>query len=75
MLITTTIHDIPSKLDANGRPIRIFVIAPTVPGYPNAKFPGIYNDLDKIYNCWLIVSLGVVCFRLIPKPIYIAYRG
>lgn len=51
MLITTTIHDIPSKLDANGRPIRIFVIAPTVPGYPNAKFPGIYNDLDKIYNC------------------------
>jgi hypothetical protein len=40
MLITKTFHDIPSALDPNGRPIRIFVIAPTVPGYPNAKFPG-----------------------------------
>ncbi|KAK7694603.1 hypothetical protein QCA50_001789 [Cerrena zonata] len=41
MLITKTFHDVPSQLDANGRPIRIFVIAPTVPGYPNAKFPGV----------------------------------
>ena len=40
MLITKTYHDVPSKLDANGRPIRIFVIAPTITGYPNAKFPG-----------------------------------
>ncbi|CAL1695932.1 unnamed protein product [Somion occarium] len=41
MLITKTIHDVPSKLNPNGRPIRIFVIAPNVPGYPNAKFPGV----------------------------------
>ncbi|KAJ3552061.1 hypothetical protein NM688_g4355 [Phlebia brevispora] len=40
MLITKTYHDVPSALD-NGRPIRIFIIAPTVPGYPNAKFPGV----------------------------------
>jgi len=40
MLITKTYHDIPSPLD-NGKPIRIFVIAPTVPGYPQAKFPGV----------------------------------
>ena len=40
MLITKTHYDIPTKLDANGKPIRIFVIAPTVPSYPNAKFPG-----------------------------------
>ena len=40
MLITKTHHDVPTKLDRNGRPIRIFVIAPAVPGYPNAKFPG-----------------------------------
>ena len=40
MLITKTYHDIPSALDPNGRPIRIFVIAPTIAGYPNAKFPG-----------------------------------
>ena len=43
MLITKTVHDIPSQLDHNGRPIRVFVIAPTVPGYPNAKFPGTYS--------------------------------
>jgi len=39
MLITKTYHDVPSPSD-NGKPIRIFVIAPTVPGYPQAKFPG-----------------------------------
>ncbi|EJF66652.1 dienelactone hydrolase [Dichomitus squalens] len=41
MLITKTYHDVPTKLSPNGRPIRIFVIAPNVPGYPNAKFPGV----------------------------------
>jgi len=40
MLITKTHHDVPSTLD-NGRPIRIFVLSPSVPGYPNAKFPGV----------------------------------
>ncbi|THH16737.1 hypothetical protein EW146_g3948 [Bondarzewia mesenterica] len=41
MLITKTYHDVPSKLDSNGRPIRVFIIAPNVPNYPHAKFPGI----------------------------------
>jgi len=41
MIITKTWHDIPAKLDPNGRPIRIFVIAPVVPNYPHAKFPGV----------------------------------
>ncbi|KAI0825181.1 dienelactone hydrolase [Trametes gibbosa] len=41
MLVNKTYHDIPSKLDPNGRPIRIFVIAPSLPNYPNAKFPGV----------------------------------
>ncbi len=40
MLITKTHYDLPTKLDPNGRPIRIFVLSPTVPNYPNAKFPG-----------------------------------
>ena len=39
MLITTTYHDVPSALD-NGKPIRIFIIAPNVQGYSQAKFPG-----------------------------------
>jgi len=41
MIITKTWHDVPTKLDANGRPIRIFIIAPVVPNYPHAKFPGV----------------------------------
>ncbi|EIM92106.1 dienelactone hydrolase [Stereum hirsutum FP-91666 SS1] len=41
MLITKTFHDVPSQLDANGRPVRIFVLAPDVPNYPQAKFPGV----------------------------------
>ncbi|RDB15946.1 putative carboxymethylenebutenolidase [Hypsizygus marmoreus] len=41
MIISHTFHDIPTKLDANGRPIRVFVISPNVPNYPQAKFPGV----------------------------------
>ncbi|KAI0030672.1 dienelactone hydrolase [Vararia minispora EC-137] len=41
MLIQKTYHDLPSKLDANGRSIRVFVISPNVPEYPHAKFPGV----------------------------------
>jgi carboxymethylenebutenolidase len=40
MLITKSFHDIPSALD-NGKPIRIYIIAPNVPGYSQAKFPGV----------------------------------
>jgi len=39
MLITKAYHDVPSILN-NERPIRIFVISPVVPNYPQAKFPG-----------------------------------
>lgn len=39
MLITKDFHDVPTKLGKNG-PIRIFIIAPKVPDYPHAKFPG-----------------------------------
>jgi len=41
MLITKTYHDVPSQLSPNGSPVRIFIIAPNVPGYPQAKFPGV----------------------------------
>jgi len=43
MLITTTYQDVPTKLDPNGRPIRIFVISPNLPNYPHAKFPGRFD--------------------------------
>ncbi|KAK2461878.1 hypothetical protein APHAL10511_006341 [Amanita phalloides] len=41
MLIQTTFHDVPTRLDPNGRPVRIFVISPNVPNYPEARFPGV----------------------------------
>jgi len=50
MLITKAYHDIPSTLD-NGRPMRVYVISPTVPGYPQAKFPG-----EKVFG----ISISVV---------------
>ena len=40
MLIAKTHYDLPTKLDPNGRPMRVFVISPTIPNYPNATFPG-----------------------------------
>ena len=40
MLITKTFYDVPSGLNPRARPIRVFVIAPNVPNYPQAKFPG-----------------------------------
>ncbi len=49
MLIDKTFYDVPTKLDRDGRPIRIFVISPNVPDYPEAKFPGnLINDHKKI---------------------------
>ncbi|KAG2023439.1 carboxymethylenebutenolidase [Coprinopsis cinerea AmutBmut pab1-1] len=41
MLVTKTYQDLQTKLDPNGRPLRIFIIAPNLPDYPNAKFPGV----------------------------------
>jgi hypothetical protein len=41
MLVSKTFHDLPTKLDPAGRPIRIFVISPNVPNYAQAKFPGL----------------------------------
>ncbi|EDR15611.1 dienelactone hydrolase [Laccaria bicolor S238N-H82] len=41
MLVTTRYYDVPTKLDLNGRPVRIFVISPSVQNYPQAKFPGV----------------------------------
>ncbi|KAI9445176.1 dienelactone hydrolase [Lactarius indigo] len=41
MLITKDFHDVPTKLGKDGRPIRIFVISPKIPDYPQAKFPGV----------------------------------
>ncbi|KAF9569620.1 dienelactone hydrolase [Agrocybe pediades] len=38
MLIDKTFHDVPTK---NGGSVRIYVIAPVVPQYPHAKFPGV----------------------------------
>jgi carboxymethylenebutenolidase len=40
MLIQKTAHDVPTKHGEGVRPMRIYVISPNVPDYPQAKFPG-----------------------------------
>jgi len=40
MLIKTSYHDVPTKADGRAGKMRIYVIEPNVPEYPNAKFPG-----------------------------------
>jgi hypothetical protein len=65
MLITTDFHDVPTKLAKNERPIRIFVISPKIPDYPQAKFPGMRSLTcgDSIQDSFLPL-IGVVVFRL-----------
>jgi len=41
MLITKTYYDVPSSLTPKERPIRIYVISPSIPSYPHAMFPGV----------------------------------
>ncbi|KAF8973971.1 dienelactone hydrolase [Flammula alnicola] len=48
MLINKTFYDVPTKLHGDGHTIRIFVISPHVPDYPQAKFPGLSNS--EIYQ-------------------------
>ena len=51
MLIEKTFYDLPTKLNPQSRPIRIFVISPNVPDYPEAKFPGIlHNDHKSLWS-------------------------
>ncbi|KAH9175379.1 dienelactone hydrolase [Lactarius sanguifluus] len=50
MLITKDFHDVPTKLGNNGRPIRIFVISPKVPDYPQAKFPADVFLTGEVYS-------------------------
>jgi hypothetical protein len=47
MLITKTYQDVPSTLDG-GKPHRIFVIAPNLPDYPHAKFPGKMQRISSL---------------------------
>ncbi|KAJ5518486.1 C-24(28) sterol reductase [Penicillium expansum] len=40
MLIQESYHDVPTTADGQGT-MRIYVFHPTIPGYPNARFPGV----------------------------------
>ncbi|RDW68286.1 alpha hydrolase-18 [Coleophoma crateriformis] len=41
MLIKEDHRDVPTKADGKDGSMRIFLFHPTIPGYPNARFPGI----------------------------------
>lgn len=40
MLIKTSYRDVPTKADGRAGTMRIYIIEPKVPEYPDAKFPG-----------------------------------
>lgn len=40
MLIKTSYRDVPTKADGRSGKMRIYIIEPEVPEYPEAKFPG-----------------------------------
>ncbi len=40
MLVKSSYHDVPTKADGRNGTIRIFLIEPNLPDYPQAKFPG-----------------------------------
>ncbi|KAH8988844.1 dienelactone hydrolase [Lactarius akahatsu] len=46
MLITKDFHDVPTKFGKNGRPIRVFVISPQVPDYPQAN--EVYSEIYQV---------------------------
>jgi hypothetical protein len=60
MLTKTSFHDVPTTANGRAGTIRIFVIEPNVPEYPNAKFPG----------CELDCRFFLLAFRrcLLPFP-------
>lgn len=45
MLIKTSYRDVETKADGRAGKMRIFVIEPNVPEYPDAKFPGCESSL------------------------------
>jgi carboxymethylenebutenolidase len=52
MLISKSHHDVACK---NGSSIRIFVIRPVVPDYPQAKFPGA-NSLMRQFTAPVVLK-------------------
>ncbi|RSH87632.1 uncharacterized protein EHS24_000144 [Apiotrichum porosum] len=50
MLTKTSFHDVPTTANGRAGTIRIFVIEPNVPEYPNAKFPGcvVFSEIYQV---------------------------
>jgi hypothetical protein len=58
MLIKTSYKDVPTKADGKSGTMRIYVIEPNMPDYPEAKFPGVvvvrlgqYSGMDEALKC------------------------
>lgn len=50
MLITESHKDVPTKANGVDGSMRVFLFHPTIPGYPNAKFPGvvIFSEIYQV---------------------------
>jgi hypothetical protein len=50
MLIKTSYRDVPTKANGRSGTIRIYLIEPNVPEYPEAKFPGcvVFSEIYQV---------------------------
>lgn len=50
MLIKTSYRDIPTSANGRAGSIRIYIIEPNVPEYPEAKFPGcvVFSEIYQV---------------------------
>ena len=72
MLIKTSYRDVPTSANGRAGSIRIYIVEPNVPEYPEAKFPGCVV-FSEIYQVTGPVERYVACaFRL--AFIAISYR-
>jgi carboxymethylenebutenolidase len=50
MLIKTSYRDVPTKANGRSGTMRIYLIEPNVPEYPEAKFPGcvVFSEIYQV---------------------------
>ncbi|TYJ53229.1 hypothetical protein B9479_006152 [Cryptococcus floricola] len=50
MLVKTSYRDVPTTANGKKGTIRIFLVEPSLPGYPNAKFPGcvVFSEIYQV---------------------------
>lgn len=56
MLIKTSYRDVPTTANGKSGTIRIYLVEPSLPGYPKARFPGCKSFTSKPLGAWTKVN-------------------